>query len=472
MKFVYLNIVFLLLIAVSAFSQEKVELKNADQLQGSVKDGKNVREATGNVILQQGNITVYCNSATQYIDDNMVDLRGNVRIIQDTLTLLTSHGMYYGNEKRATGNGGITLKDQNATLTASSGVYYFNEAKAIFNGNVHVVNPEYDITSDKLTYFRNTEDSYADGNVTVTTDSAVVTAEKVDFFKRQGKTQAYQNAKLVSDSTIITADTLTNFSLEKKSYATGNVKIVSENNNTIVFGDYLENYEKENHTKVTGHARLIYAEEDKDTLFIYSKSMEAFRNDPEYYVATDSVETIRGDFLSKSGLSTYYADSETVSLSILPIVWQNNSQMTGDSIYADLPGKKLQTIYIRKLEELPGTRSSFVISQNAEEGFPDRYNQVKGTDITMHFQDEKIHNVDVTGSAQSIYYLFEEKKANGVNRAEGKNMKIDFDDDEQVVKIVIESDPEGQYIPEIKIPGENLILNGFDFREDKPEKQY
>lgn len=468
---ILINITLLIICIGPAFSQEKIELKNADQLTGNVIDGKTVREATGNVIIQQGNITVYCNSATQYIDENYVDLRGNVRIIQDTVTLLTSRGTYYGNDKRATGSGGITLKDPNATLTASSGVYFFNDARAVFNGNVHVINPEYDITSDKLTYLRNTEDSFAEGNVVVTTDSAVITAEKVDFFKRQGKSLAYNNARLVSDSTIITSDTLQNFSFEKRSVASGNVRIESQNNNTIVYGNYLENFEKTNYTKITGNARLIQVEDERDTLFIYSRLMEAFRNDSEYYVATDSVETIRGDFLSKSGLATFYADSETVSLSLEPIVWQEESQMTGDSIYADLPGKKLQTIYIKKLENLPGTQYSFVISQNADQGFYERYNQVKGIDITMHFIDEQISKVDVTGSSQSIYYLFENVKANGVNRAEGKNMIILFDETEQVNKITIDSDPVGQYIPEIRISSENLILPGFSFREDKPTRR-
>ncbi|HLT25038.1 MAG TPA: OstA-like protein [Ignavibacteria bacterium] len=465
-----INIIVLFLLTLPLYSQEKIELKNADQLTGNVVDGKTVREATGNVIIQQGNITVYCNSATQYIDENYVDLRGNVRIIQDTVTLLTSRGTYYGNDKRATGSGGITLKDPNATLTASSGVYYFNDARAIFNGNVHVVNADYDITSDKLTYLRNTEDSFAEGNVVVTTDSAVITAEKVDFLKRQGKSLAYNNARLVSDSTIVTSDTLINFSFEKRSVASGRVKIESQNNNTIVYGDHLENFEVRNYTKVTGNARLIQIDEP-DTLFIYSRIMEAYRNDPEYYVATDSVETIRGDFLSKSGLSTFYADSETVSLSLNPIVWQEESQMTGDSIYADLPGKKLQTIYIKKLENLPGSKYSFVISQNADQGFYDRYNQVKGTDITMHFLDEQISRVDVTGSSQSIYFTFENLKANGVNRAEGKNMIINFDETEQVSKIMIDSDPVGQYIPEVRLSAENLILPGFLFRDDKPVRR-
>ncbi len=74
---ILINSVLFILFVSAAYSQEKVELKNADQLQGNVINGKTVREASGNVILQQGNITVYCNSATQYIDENLVDLRGN-----------------------------------------------------------------------------------------------------------------------------------------------------------------------------------------------------------------------------------------------------------------------------------------------------------------------------------------------------------------------------------------------------------
>ena len=467
---------FTFLLSGSSYAQDKIELKNADELKGKVIDGKNVREATGNVILEQGNIKVYCNSAVQYIDENRVELTGNVKILQDTLSLFTSRGVYDGNEKKATGRNGVTLKDPNATLTASNGIYYFNDTKAIFNGNVKIVNEDYTITSDELTYIRNTEDSFAKGNVIVTTDSAITTAENIDFFKRQGKTVAYVDARIDSDSTIITSDSLINFSQEKKSFASGNVKIENLRNNVLVYGDYLENYEDSNYSKISGNTRLIQIEEDKnsnkkDTLFIYSKSMEAFRNIPEYYVATDSVEIIRDEFLSKCGKAIYYKDSETVSLSIEPIVWQDNSQMTGDSIYADLPGNKLQTIYIRKLSTLPVSKTSFVISSNDESGFSDRYNQVSGTDITMNFVDEKINLVDVTDNSTSIYFIFEGQKGNGVNKSEGKNMKVYFDEEEKVSRISIESEPVGQYIPEIKIAGENLFLPGFDIREDKPERR-
>jgi lipopolysaccharide export system protein LptA len=455
----------------SLFAQETVELKNADKLTGKVVDGKSVREAEGNVQFVQGNIRVFCNSATQFIDENRIILVGNVRIYQDTLTLTTSRGVYYGNEKRATGEGGVTLKDPNAILRADYGTYYFNEAKAIFNGDVIIRNPQYQITSKELTYYRNSEDSYAKGNVKVETDSAIITAENVDFLKRKGLSFAYQNAKLVSDSTVITADTLRDFSFENRSEASGNVTIVSENNNTVITGNFLENFEETNYTKITGNAKLQQIEQNangiSDTLFIYSNVMEAFRDKPEKYTASGNVETIRNEFMSRSENAFYFRDAETVSLTGNPVVWQSTSQMTGDSIYAELPGKQLQTIYVMKFEN--SENPSFLISQSDSIYFKERYNQVTGDNIIINFMNDKVNDVFSDNNSSSIYFLYEEDgKANGVNKISGVDMKVLFDSTEQVEKIIIEQDPTGQYASENNISEINLRLPGFIWRDDKP----
>ena len=472
MKFLFLNIAALFLLSAQlSFAQEVIELKNADELSGRIVNGQNIREASGNVHFVQGNITVFCNSATQYIEENRVELRGNVRIIQETMTLLTSRGIYYGNEKRATGQGGITLQDQNATLTANSGVYTFGDGKAVFKNNVKVVNPEYIITSDDLTYFRFTEDSFARGNVIVTTDSAVIYANSIDFLRRSGITKAFGDARIDSDSTIITSDTLTNYKKESRSVASGNVIIRSLKNNAVISGDYGENFENINYSYIRGNAVLEQIEESTDTLLIYSDIMEAYRDSPEYYVAKDNVELIRGDFLSRCGKSIYYREEETVSLSNSPVVWQGNSQMTGDSIYAELPGKELRRIYIRKLNDLQNSVSSFLLTQNENYIFRDRYEQLSGDNITLFFKDEKLERVEVEGKSSSIYFLYEEGKANGVNIVNGKNMIIYLDEEETVEKINVIENPIGQYVPEVKMSEVNLRLAGFNVRDDKPERR-
>jgi lipopolysaccharide export system protein LptA len=450
------------------FAQDKIELKNADQLSGKIIDGQNVREANGNVEFVQGDVKVYCNSATQYLDANRVELRGNVKIYQDTLTLFTSTATYFSDDRRAICQGGVILKDPNATIKADDGVYSFSDTKAIFTGNVIIINPDYKITSDELTYYRNNEDSFAKGSVIVTTDSAVIKADNIDFYKRQGKTFANGNVIIESDSTIITSDTATNFSNEKKSIASGNVKIVSLNNNTVVFGNSVENLEKDNYTILIGNARLLQVEKNEDTLHIYSDTMEAFRKKSEHYIAKGNVEVIRNEFLSKSGLGIYFKEEEEVSLTDGPVVWQENLQMTGDSIYAELPNNKLQTIYVKKLGG-ENSISSFVISKNEEEYFKDRFDQISGDDITLRFTEDKINLIEVEKNSNSIYFLYDdEKKANGVNKTEGDKIFIYFDDDKKVSKIKVDTDPKGEYIPEQLLNSANLTLPGFNLRDDKP----
>ena len=459
----------------STFSQDKIELKYSDKLTGRMENGQTIREATGHVHLVQGRVDVYCNTAYQYIDANKVELIGDVKIYQDTLTLLTPRATYYGNEGKAICEGGVTLRDPNATLRANHGIYFFNEAKAIFDKDVIIINPTYKITSDHLTYLRNTEDSFAKGNVVVIKDSTVIAAENIDFYKRQGKTYATQNVSIDQDSSIIYCDTLTDYSNEKKSIASGNVKLNNLRNNVLVYGDYLENYENTKYTYIKGNAKLVQVEKEKDTMFIYSKTMESFRTLPEHYIATDSVDVIRNTFYSKSGYAVYSKtqdkDIDKMSFYIKPIVWNDNIQMTGDTIFADLKEKKLQIIYARKIDELKGSEFSFMIVENKDSNFTDRYDQATGKDIIIHFLEDKVNYIEVNKKANSLYYMYDNKKGNGVNISEGMNMIITFDNDQKVDKVKIEKNPKGQYVPEVKMSTVTLILPGFNLRKDKPERR-
>jgi lipopolysaccharide export system protein LptA len=455
----------------SCFAQEKIELKNAKELSGSMVDGQSIRGAKGDVEFIQGNVKVYCNSATQYLTTNRIELIGNVKIYQDTLALFTEKATYYGDEKRAVCNGSVTLKDPNATLRSDNGVYTFNDAKAFFKGDVIIVNPGYRITSDELIYFRNTEESYATGNVVVTTDSAVIRAEKIDFIKREGRTFALGNVKIESDSTIILADTATDYSEERKSVAVGNVSINSINNNTIAYADRLENFEREKFTKLTGNSFLIQIEDNKDTMMISCDTMFAIRTYPESYVALSNVEIIRGKFFSKCGQAKYFKEIETISLNKVPVVWQDNLQLTGDSIYAELPGKKLQSIYAKRNTGAQNSSVSFAISRNADSAFSKRLDQISGADISIRFNDDKIKTIDVSGNARSIYFMYDLGRANGLNRIEGNELFIYFDVEEKVSKIKVLSDPKGEYVPEGLINTVNQTLPGFNIREDKPVRK-
>lgn len=454
-----------------AVSQEKIELKNAKELSGRIVEGQNVREAKGDVEFAQGNVKVYCNSAVQYINSNRVELSGNVKIIQDTLSLFTDKAVYYGDEKRAVCNGKVILKDPNATLSSDNGVYTFSDAKAYFKGDVIIVNPGYRIISDELIYFRNTEESFATGNVAVVTDSSTVTADKIDFFSREGRTYARGNVRITGDSTVIDADTAISYSHDRRSLAYGNVRIVNPGNNTVITGDRLENYGSEKITKLFGNSYLVQIENGRDTLFISGDTMTAFREIPEKYVVFGNVEIIRGNFASKCGEAVYYKDSEKISLDILPVVWQDGLQLTADSVFAELPGKKLQKIFARRNNDSKNSVTSFAVSRNSDTKFSERFDQISGSYIAVSFADDKITGIDVDGNARSIYYMYDQGYANGFNRIEGDEIRITFDAEEKVAKIKVISNPKGEYVPEQLIGNFEQTLPGFLIREDKPARK-
>jgi len=467
-------IILLVLIPVLLFSQEKIELKNADKLTGKIEGSENIREASGNVHFVHGRVTVYCNSAIQYIEQNRVILIGNVRIFQDTLSLYTSKATYFGNDGRAICEGGVTLKDPNATLRADNGIYYFNEAKAIFTGDVIIVNPQYRITSKELTYYRNTEESYCKGNVVVKTDSTVIKAEYLDYFSRQEKTFAREKVTIEKDSSVILSDTLTDYALERKSIASGNVLINDYKSDMTAAGDYLENYEDRLFTFIKGNAKLIKVDKEKDTLFIYGNILEAYRVKPEYYIAKDSVNIIRGDFLSKCGIAYYYTGAEDkkdiVTLNVEPVVWQKDMQMTADSIYAEINENKISKVYARKLSYIPNSQYSFLISRG-DSLFTDRYDQIKGHNITMNFLDDKINVVEVDTNSNAVYYAYDNRKANGINIISGDFMTIYFDGEQKVNRVKVRGGAKGEYAPEEKINNVERKLPGFYLREDKPVRR-
>lgn len=453
-------------------AQEKIELKNAKELTGKIVDGQNVREAKGDVEFVQGNVKVYCNNAIQYITSNMVELTGNVKIYQDTLTLLTNKAVYYGDERRAVCSGNVTLKDPNATLRSDNGVYTFSDAKAFFKGDVIIINPDYRITSEELVYFRNTEESYAKGDVVVVTDSAIVRADEIDFYSREGRTFARGNVRIDSDSTIITSDTAVSYSNERRSIAYGKVEINSPGNNSRLFGKWLENYGSKKITTLVGDAFLIQVEENgKDTTFIVCDTMIAFRDSLEKYVASGNVEMIRGRFLSKSGEAVYFRNSGIVVLLREPIVWQDELQLTADSIYAEFPDKKLKKIIAKRIPEVRNSKLSFAISKNTDIRYSQRYDQISGRIITLNFEDEKITAAEVEGEARSIYFMYEDQSASGMNRIEGMKLFIYFDGDQKVTRIKVTGGPKGDYIPEQLIGSYEQLLPGFLLRDDIPERK-
>ncbi|MCS7228529.1 MAG: OstA-like protein [Candidatus Kryptonium sp.] len=404
-----------LTIATQIFSQQKlIQLIHADSLIGRRYDSKTVRELIGNVQLKHENIYVWCDRAIQYVDENRVEAYGNLRVRQDTLQLQADQGIYLGDKKIAICEGNVKLTDGRTMLEAKYGNYDVQKKLAIFKSNV----------------------------------------------------------KLIDSTTIITADELFHYRTDKKSIAIGNVVIKNLENNITIYGGYFENYDSAKYSVIKTNPKLVQIDTSSDgeidTLIVVGKFMEAFRDtNVSMFSATDSVMIVRGNLSAVCGDVFYYDKKDLIILWRNPIIWYENSQISGDSIVVMLKDRKLDEVLIYG--------SAFAIDP-ADSAYPERFNQLKGKTMRIKFRDGEIDELYVEKNAMSLYYIFEtneanERKPNGVNFVSGDSVWIKFKDG-KMHRIKIVGGIEGVYYPEELVAGKesNFNLEGFNYMKRKPEK--
>jgi lipopolysaccharide export system protein LptA len=448
-----LLIFFFLISGSTLFSQNENEkiIVSGDSLVGKVVDGQSIREVIGNVKLSQGNVVVTCNRAIQYLLLNEAELVGNVFVKQDTLTLKTQQGYYFGNLKKTKSTAGIVLDDSKVVLSADSGEYYFNEDRAFFQTNVKLIDSTTTLLANELTYFRNLDKSIAVGDV-----------------------------KINDGKNIIYADTLIHFRKTQYSVADGDVRLKSLKDNVTIYGSHLEDNGELKYTLINKNPMLVqidttYNEVENegdgfrvDTLFIKSKVMEGFRSGTNIFKATDSVKILRGGFASLNDLTTYYRDEEKIITDKLnetaskPVLWYENSQLTGDSI----------TIYLEdgQIQKLSVDGNAFMLSQNKL--YKDRFDQTSSDSLYLFFDYNKLQKADFSGKVQSIYYMYDEDKSNGLVKSTAQRTVILFEENE-VEQVRLFGSPTSEYHPEIKVAGleRTFTLPKFVFHENRPVKK-
>lgn len=441
-----------LLLTVLSFAQQGDLIRVVgDSLVGKVSSGEAIREVYGNVVLTQGDVVITCNRAIQYISRNEAELIGNVIAKKDTLTIKTPHGYYFGNLSKTKSNSGVFLDDKKVILTADSGEYYFNEDRAFFETNVKLYDTTATLTSDKLTYFQ-----------------------------KQDRTVATGNVKIVDNENEIIADTLEHFRNTKVTFAFSNVMIKNKKNNTQIYGEHLEDYREKNYSIIDVNPLLLqvdttYAtnsdsvkEMKLDTLFIKSRVMESFRDSVERFIATDNVLILKNEFASRNDLTLYYKDKNVIITNKInddarqPIIWDGNSQLTGDSIKIFLDGNQIKQLNVNNL--------AFMMSQN--ENYDDRYDQTSSDSVKIYFNDNNISEADFFGNVYSIYYLYEGETKNGLTKSNSVRAKVLFENNE-VSEVKLYVNPASEYYPEKEVTGneKTYLLPRFIIMEDRPTKE-
>lgn len=153
-----------------------------------------------------------------------------------------------------------------------------------------------------------------------------------------------------------------------------------------------------------------------------------------------------------------------------PVMWNNQYQITGDTIKAIVlkGGIKRAMIHPNAFLTQSHDESLTVDMDTLTERERQKiridtlhYDQISGNDLVCFFTDGKIREMDMSGNVQIIYYPEEKDKSMiGLNQMVGNFLKVWFQD-QKMEKLLLWPDVVGSLTPIQLVTDDILYLNGF-----------
>ncbi len=505
----------LLLLSISGiWAQEKeIEIRQAGSFQLDEENfpGANIleRSAAKQVHLVHQGMDVWSDKAFFYKKENRFDAFGNVRIVQGDSLVLTSKTVNYdGKIKLAVAKEQVvldnkemllktdtlyfdrmksiayypadgTVYDSLTTINSKRGTYISDAKKYKFENNVVVTNPDFTLTSAFMDFYTETKHAFFYGATTIIGEDYVVrcregfynTDKKEGYFKKNASID-YNNRNIIGDS-IYFNDT------KKYASATQNIRITDTINNSFITGNYGQVFKEKDSAMVTHRALAINLVE-LDSLFIHADTLIA-TGPPErriirgFYDVRIFKEDLSGKtdsiyFNQTSGRAKlirrpisdrdlqYLTPQEIADRN--PILWSDESQMTGDEIHLTIDNEK------EVLDSLLIYNNAFVIEQDSLDAA--NFNQIKGLQLKGKFKGKSLETVNVIQNTEMVYYLYDDEtlELTGIDKAICSALRLDFVDS-GIEKITFFTNPDGIVYPPEYLPENTRQLLGFTWREDE-----
>ena len=482
-----LFIAFLIITLSVNAQQKRIKIVHADN---STIDEENYPGATvllGNVYMEHDGISLRSKKAIHYKNDNFLKAFGDVVLNQgDSISQTSTYVEYNGNTKLAKSWGNVILKDALMTLRTDTldfnrteqllyyrygaiikdttnvleskeGNYFLKTSKFQALSNVVLTNPDYILESDHLDYFTNNGQAFLYGPSTITGEDNLIYTEKGFYDTKTDISNFTKNARIEYNNRTITADSLYYDRNKGFASATKNIQMKDTVNNSIIRGNYAEFYQNLDSAYVVDRAVAIMKIE-KDSMYIHGDTLLITGN-PEKRIlrAFHHVKFFKKDLSGKCDSIHTDQQSGLTQLFKNPVLWSQDTQITGDSIHLISSAKS------EKLDSLKVLQHAFIIQKDSA-GF----NQIKGRKILGKFIDNDLHDINVIGNSESILYLRNDndKSLIGIDKTTCSSIYIELKNNEKLSTIYY-TNPDGETKPPSTFPEDERLFKGFIWRESE-----
>ncbi len=421
---------------------------------------RNWVKAYGNVFIQQGDSLEMSSEYIEYDgDEKLAVSKKNVRLQNPDMTLQTDTLYFDRNAQEAYFNTKGIVKDSASTLTSIEGRYFMQKNKYQFLKDVQIDNPEYTVNSAQLDYYTDSKHAYMYGPSTIKGKEYTIFCKRGFYNTVTEKGYFVKESRIDYDNRIINGDSLYFEKSTSFASATNNIKITDTINKMILKGHYGEVYKAKDSAFITKRAVAITLVET-DSMYIHGDRLVVTGPaDDRIIRAYKNVKFFKTDMSGKC--DSLFADNKSGITKMLrrPVMWNGDSQMTGDTIFL------ISNVKTEKLDSLKVINNAFIVQKDTLSD--DGYNQVKGQNLYGKFRDNKLYEVDVIKNTEVVYFMYNDSgEFIGINKTICSAINLTLNNN-QIEDITFFTRPDGVIYPDKDLPKNARKLRGFIWRGDE-----
>lgn len=421
----------------------------------SLEAFSNVRMEQGDTLFVYGDYLFYDgNTQVAYLRENVRMENGQVTLFTDSLNYerIPNIGYYF--------EGGLIVDSLNQ-LSSFYGQYSPETKLAVFNDSVQVENPDFTLYSDTLHYDTESKVATILGPSVIVSDSGTIHTSRGWYDTVNNTSLLLDQSQVESGEKILIGDSIFYNRDTGMREVYGNMSLIDTAQHVTLQGEYGYYNEQTGYAFATDSARFLEYSQG-DTLFLHADTLQMVTVDSVYreIKAYYGVRFYRIDMQGVCDSMQFNTRDSVLYMYTEPVLWNEQYQLYGDTIAIYMNDSTIEYAHVIQFA---------FAAQHVDSSY---YNQLKGNDLKAYFEGQAVHQIDVAGNAESIFYPLEKDGAKvGMNETKSGFLTI-WVKDNKLDKLKIWPSPVGSMtpIPDLK-PDQKMLKDFYWFDYLRPKNR-
>ena len=421
----------------------------------SLEAFSNVRMEQGDTLFVYGDYLFYDgNTQVAYLRENVRMENGQVTLFTDSLNYerIPNIGYYF--------EGGLIVDSLNQ-LSSFYGQYSPETKLAVFNDSVQVENPDFTLYSDTLHYDTESKVATILGPSVIVSDSGTIHTSRGWYDTVNNTSLLLDQSQVESGEKILIGDSIFYNRDTGMGEVYGNMSLIDTAQHVTLQGEYGYYNEQTGYAFATDSARFLEYSQG-DTLFLHADTLQMVTVDSVYreIKAYYGVRFYRIDMQGGCDSMQFNTRDSVLYMYTEPVLWNEQYQLYGDTIAIYMNDSTIEYAHVIQFA---------FAAQHVDSSY---YNQLKGNDLKAYFEGQAVHQIDVAGNAESIFYPLEKDGAKvGMNETKSGFLTI-WVKDNKLDKLKIWPSPVGSMtpIPDLK-PDQKMLKDFYWFDYLRPKNK-